>query len=343
MEMQYWMINFVDEQGRPSNETEARHEACRIIVAAEISAKCPLQPSGSWLRDLVMASGDHAGAPVFLPARTQSDNKIALLRINGKSDIYEGCELETQLRDFVRARLLLGLTAMDSELQAEACRIIGRIEEKSGSPSDDFANFLVNLINSSRTWLTDFRQRAHLPRSEDLLVCERRSKDPSTIDSTIHNYTRLDQELGEYLQTQRSIGSEPSDADLQRQARIIIYDIDDEWNQTAADDKCWLAGFHQRYPLIGSGEISSSSSSPGSQNMGPNGVTGAGPDITCMDQPPASLGAGRYFLNDANCYRRLFRGLKRFVLTTMSENNPNRHLPTDEELQHQARWIVYDE
>ncbi|KAJ1333248.1 homeobox domain-containing protein [Microdochium nivale] len=346
MEMQYWMTNFVEEQGRPSSETEARYEAYRVIVAAEVSAKCPLQPSGSWLRDLVIASGDRAGAPVFLPARTQSENKIALLRINGKSDIYEGCELETQLHDFVRARILLGLTAMDSELQAEACRIIGRIEEKSSSPSDDFANFLVNLINSSQTWLADFRQRAHLPRSEDLLVCERRSKDPSTIDSTIHNYTRLDQELGEYLQTQRSIGLEPSDADLQRQARIIIYDIDDEWNQTAADDKCWLAGFYQRYPPPASGEISSLSSSPGSHDMGHNGTTGAGPDITCMDQPSTShpsLSAGPYFLNDANCYRRLFRGLKRFVITTMSENNPSRHVPTDQELQHQARWIVYDD
>ncbi|KXJ86195.1 hypothetical protein Micbo1qcDRAFT_153415 [Microdochium bolleyi] len=337
-EMQYWIAHFAEEHGRSATEAEKHHEASRITVAAEIAAKCP--QSSSWLRDLIMTSGKNSGAPIFLPARTQSENRMAFLRINGKPDIYDGCELEKQLQDFVSARTLLGLTAMDSELQVEACRIIGRIEEKSGSPSDDFANFLVQLINSSQTWLSDFRQRAHLPRSEDLLDCDRRSKDPSTIDSTIHSYTRLDRELGEYLQNQRSIGLEPSDADLQRQARIIIYDIDDEWNQTAADDKCWLAGFHERYLPAERAKVSSSSGSPGSQNMF------VGQDITCMGQPAsprAPIGAGPYFLNDANCYRRLFRGLKRFVTATMSDHNPSRHVPTDQELQHQARWIVYDD
>jgi hypothetical protein len=52
---------------------------------------------------------------------------------------------------------------------------------------------------------------------------------------------------------------------------------------------------------------------------------------------------GPYFLNDANCYRRLAKELKRWVAGTMSVNNPNRHVPSDEELQHQARWILYDE
>jgi hypothetical protein len=50
-----------------------------------------------------------------------------------------------------------------------------------------------------------------------------------------------------------------------------------------------------------------------------------------------------FHLNDANCYRRLSRALARWVAATMSPNNPARHVPTDAEIQHQARWIFYDE
>jgi len=51
---------------------------------------------------------------------------------------------------------------------------------------------------------------------------------------------------------------------------------------------------------------------------------------------------GPLFFNDANCYRRLARELGRWVASVTSPNNPNCHVPTDEEIQHQARWILYD-
>ncbi|KAF5487348.1 Homeobox protein 4 [Colletotrichum siamense] len=35
--------------------------------------------------------------------------------------------------------------------------------------------------------------------------------------------------------------------------------------------------------------------------------------------------------------------LSRFVASTMSPNNPNSHIPTDEEIRHQARWVLYDD
>ncbi|KAM6522944.1 hypothetical protein FALCPG4_012552 [Fusarium falciforme] len=47
-------------------------------------------------------------------------------------------------------------------------------------------------------------------------------------------------------------------------------------------------------------------------------------------------------LNDGNMYRGLTRDLSRFVASVMSPLNPNQHIPTDEELQFQARWIMYD-
>ncbi len=51
---------------------------------------------------------------------------------------------------------------------------------------------------------------------------------------------------------QRALGVKPSDSALQRQARIIIYEFDDEWNQTAADNVDWLNAFKERnFPSAG--------------------------------------------------------------------------------------------
>jgi hypothetical protein len=50
-----------------------------------------------------------------------------------------------------------------------------------------------------------------------------------------------------------------------------------------------------------------------------------------------------FFLSGENSYLRLSKDLSRFVAASVSSHNPKRHVPTDEELRHQARWIVYDE
>lgn len=65
----------------------------------------------------------------------------------------------------------------------------------------------------------------------------------------------------------------------------------------------------------------------------------------CSEVTPATVAGqvGAFFLTDANCYRRLFRELTRFVSSAMSPNNPNCHVPTDAEIQHQARCIIFDE
>lgn len=50
-----------------------------------------------------------------------------------------------------------------------------------------------------------------------------------------------------------------------------------------------------------------------------------------------------YLQDDSNCYRRLTRELSRFVASAISPHNPSRHIPSDEELQYQARWIMFEE
>ncbi|KAI1109722.1 hypothetical protein F5Y14DRAFT_455744 [Nemania sp. NC0429] len=338
LELQWWIMNKTEELSISPSDPEIQKEACRIIYGAEVMLKGVGMSSSSWLCDLIMSSEEAKRQAAFQP-RSPGSSYLSSLRINGKSDIFEHCEFEKELLDYVQAKSLLGLTAMDHELQDEACRIMGRMEEKSGNPSETLANWFVRMINTSSSWLEDFRQRAHLPRSEDVGDAHKRSTDPKTIDSTIHNYSRLEAELGEYLQVQRSMGIEPTDADLQHQARIIVYEVDDEWNQTAADDKEWLGHFRQRHPPKSPASTTdplrttdASSKSPQTGNtQSPNGT------YTSL------IRSGARFLNDANCYHRLAKDLGRFVTATMSANNPNRHVPTDEELKHQARWIIYDD
>ncbi|KAI1807241.1 hypothetical protein F4811DRAFT_43070 [Daldinia bambusicola] len=369
-ELQHWAKMFASDTGRAPTDAEMQLEACTILFGAEVQTKNfqhPRWEASSWLRDLIVSSEEVSRNAAFRPLHNQADNRLTSLRINGKESIFENCELERQMQDFVKAKQLLGLTAMDHELQVEACRIIGRMEEKSSHPTEDVANWLLRLIYNSTTWLQNFRQRAHLPRSEDVGDVNLRSKDPKTIDSTIHNYSRLERELAEYLEGQRTMGVEPQDTDLQREARVIIYDSDDEWNQTAADDKEWLHRFRKRHPRDGTAMSSVSSVSPTEQRPSPpqnqlamRDSQYVGPLLnlndlpSCHSRPAAaaegagngpssSIKTGPFFLNDTNCYHRLARGLSRFVASTMSPNNPNRHVPTDEEIRYQARWLIYDD
>ncbi|KAF2024800.1 hypothetical protein EK21DRAFT_104422 [Setomelanomma holmii] len=45
--------------------------------------------------------------------------------------------------------------------------------------------------------------------------------------------------------------------------------------------------------------------------------------------------------DDFNFFRVFESDIKRWVAATMSPRNPNCHIPPDEEIQHQARWIMY--
>ncbi|KAF2967200.1 hypothetical protein GQX73_g6391 [Xylaria multiplex] len=359
LELQWWMTNKTQELGTTPSDLEIQQEACRVIYGAEVMLKGIGVSSSSWLCDLITSNEEAKRQAAFHP-RTPGSNCLSSLRINGKSDIFENCEFEKELQDYVNAKLLLGLTAMDHELQYESCRILGRMEERSSNPSEALANWFIRMINSSASWLQDFRQRAHLPRSEDVGCAHKRSTDPKTIDSTIHNYSRLEAELGEYLQLQRSLGNEPTNAGLQRKARIIVYEADDEWNQTAADDEEWLENFRERHPPKSSGPSPTSGSSSSSRRnvstttqstptdlLHTTQVSNKSPQMNNSQSPGGSstnsIKLSVNFLNDANCFRRLAKDLGRFVSATTSANNPNRHVPTDEELKHQARWIIYDD
>ncbi len=352
-ELSIFIDDWREKEGKAPSDEELQRAACALVYDTEEVSQASASSKASWLRDLLFSSERLAQEARWL--KVKGIDCWQQLTINGKGNIFELDPMELELTEFVKARRLLGLTAMDSELQTQACKIIQRMELASTYSSDEVTQFLVRLVFGSTAWLAGFRQRAHLPRSEDMADEGKRSKDPSTIDSTIHNPNRLEFELAEFLRGQRLLGVEPSDADLQKQARTIIYEYDDGWNQTAADDSLWLAGFRQRHapsPTLFSGielptapttadpwcqPLSNANKTHSSGSTSPlNSNSSRGPTTS----PHNPFG---YYLNDANCYQRLARELRKFVTSSMSPNNPNCHIPSDQELQHQARWIIYEE
>jgi len=55
--------------------------------------------------------------------------------------------------------------------------------------------------------------------------------------------------LGEYVKEQLELGIIPTNDMLQRQARWILFESDDAWNQTAADNREWLELFKKAHGL----------------------------------------------------------------------------------------------
>ncbi|CAG1994511.1 unnamed protein product [Fusarium graminearum] len=235
----YFMQNHFYQHARMPTGDEMQLEACRILFASESSTGGLV--CCSWLRDLVFSSAEISQQAQFGPMRTNAESRLSSMEISGKNNIFEGCPFETQLQEFVQAKQLLGLSIRDDELREECCMIVGRLEEVSATPSDFIANFFVRVIHSPGDWLLPFRQRTGIELI-DLSQC-------LNLNAMIQDYTRLEQELGSYLNMQRVIGLEPTDEELRHQARVIVHGTDSLLNHTAADDDYWLAAFRQRHSI----------------------------------------------------------------------------------------------
>ncbi|GME39245.1 hypothetical protein F4810DRAFT_654606 [Neofusicoccum parvum] len=255
VELEYFAVNYFNAKHCRPSDQELQYEACCVIFGSDMLSQDPATPSPSWLRDLFMSSEEITKQARIRHMKSAAKSRITHLKIHGKDNIFEACNVEAQLHEYADTSKLLDLNVGDDELQHEACSIIKCMEALSPDPSGTFVRLLTGLIYGSTHWLAPFRQRADLAPAE----CS------SVLELT-------------------------DDAEMQR---ISI--------------------------------IAPTGSTPGSGTS--NGVENAAP----------------FFLTDNNCYRRVARELSRFVASTVSARNPNSHVPTDEELQHQARWIMFDE
>ncbi|KAJ9610319.1 hypothetical protein H2200_005096 [Cladophialophora chaetospira] len=69
------------------------------------------------------------------------------------------------------------------------------------------------------------------------------STEPDQMTKDSNCWGRLEQELSKFVSQQRALGQLPSDKELQDHARMVIYEDNDPWNWTCADNQQWLDTF----------------------------------------------------------------------------------------------------
>ncbi len=352
------LLEFANKQamlGRDLTDDDLRAAASRIMANYKRTTD-PTDSISSWFRELIMCPDDtlwladlRQKAAFGMSQQTDFNSKSQqTLDIDNRKGVERYCEFERQLTDFVNTQRSLGLTPTDTELKAAGCRIVMEYDRMfSTVQSATAATWFCEQVMASDSWTDRFRKRVGLPPSTEVQQGQGNSKE---VHQTIHNYQTLEARLADFVKLQANSGVMPSDSDIQRQARLIIFEVDDPFLQTAADDAFWLAHFKCNHGLsnvnspmssITKGSRGSHSQSRSPAPSGNSGTTNSIQSSPLPQQPgkPRSL----YSLRDAKCYRRLELELSRYVSSCISKNSPNPHVPSDEDIRRQARWIIYND
>ncbi|KAF5486842.1 hypothetical protein CGCS363_v013117 [Colletotrichum siamense] len=353
LELNHFLRMFYDKTGNMPDNKEIQLEACRIIFASEISSSLEYDIGAlhaSWVRDLITSSDEITRKARFGPIRSVAESMMSVLQIKGKRSLFEHCPCETQLQSFVDARSVLGLGVItDLELQNEASKIVlGMGKECGVSPSDFVANWLINLIGSSTDWLTGFRARKRLPFPE--------SPAKSPIQQLQSTFGDQGGSFNEPLpqDTTDRIGLSTHDG---RFNNLLNEESSSFLSQLGDLDPAFTSDLETAALALGMDSHAPASLVPSPDAVpSPSGVNANAPwdgrvspgvkeDKMDLELPPAwsRVKANYAFFNDANFNRWLALELRRWVAATMSPNNPNCHIPTDQELQHQARFIVFED
>jgi hypothetical protein len=338
VELSYFVGNYQFQHRKPPDNATMVVEACRIIFASEILS-VDEEPGSypSWVRDLIMSDHNLAFQARVMPIRTPSEGRLRTLQLRGKRNLFEDCPLESQLRSFVSNLYDSGYTDItDIELRDEACHIMKRVEDSLAADSGSVFKWLLGQIHIRVTWLGDFRKRAGLidnhyagmstphdmpTLSGDLFPFELASPDPILEAShgfqSMHNQSEaafnLQRTGRSYPSTFTSLG--PSSAVSPRHLSVVNPpDTDFEFQSN-------LAGAHENSHQF--------------ENISP-----AEPESY---QRPEWLQNGNYILNDPNFHRWLGLELQRWVSIITSPQHPNPRIPSDQEIQDQARWLLYNE
>ncbi|KZL68545.1 c2h2 type zinc finger domain-containing protein [Colletotrichum incanum] len=335
LELEYFVRNFFEANETLPSDDDLVYEGCSIIFGSQFFSPDLEITASSWLRDLFMSSTEIAAKARLRPMNQLAKLRMSQLKIKGKADIFEDCELESQLCRYLGEQMSLGLAFPDADLQQEACATLYRIESSSTNPSRRFAGFLVRLIWGSTDWIVPLRQRAEQFIGDS---CFGFGLNQTTLEALAND------QLNEFYGGLAELGQLNVESD-----KLLAY--------TGGGEKTNI-------------EVRMASSLPPATYSKPAGpetpngyfvddISTAPQDFYSRLQTSKTLFAGSgfslrwseqprgkgmpFFLNDPNRYARLARELSRFVASTMSPNNPNKHVPTDEEIRYQARWMLYDD
>ncbi|OBR07122.1 C2H2 type zinc finger domain-containing protein [Colletotrichum higginsianum IMI 349063] len=353
LELEYFVRNFFEAHEALPSDDDLVYEGCTIIFGSQLFSPDLDPAASSWLRDLFMDATEIAARARLRPMNQLAKLRMSQLRIKGKADIFEDCELESQLCRHLREHTSLGLAVSDAELQQEACATLYRVEASSTNPSRRFAGFLVRLISESTGWIESLRQRAEQFVGDPYL-------DFGPVQATLESLADDPMNglfgggLGGLGQMTLGSGSQPvpsgtgdrmatgggggggGDA-LASFLEPVMYSQPPGAGPGLMPDDLFKDG----------ASASASASVMGAQDFYSRLQTsktlfaGSGFSLGWTEQPSAK--GIPFFLNDPNRYGRLAGELSRFVASSMSPNNPNKHVPTDDEIRYQARWIFYDD
>ncbi|KZL84393.1 homeobox and c2h2 transcription factor [Colletotrichum incanum] len=266
-------------------------------------------------------------------------------------------------------------TPTNAELLYESCCVIFGCDSVSFSkrPATSTQSWLRDLLMSSESIVQQARIRPMKDNSKSRFTY-------LSINgkANIFEACGLEEQLLSYVDISKMIETQISDDELQKEACNIVDRMEASSPNPSvtfanilkslikASDH-WLRAFRQRAnlppsrlssaPQFGTNSqelLKSDTAIPTIDAKGPSGST---PDLTqpTSSQDATAFGPGSgtkvgnavapstFFVNEDNCYRKLVRELTRFVTITTSPRNPNRRIPTDAELQHQARWISFED
>lgn len=335
LELAYFMQKYFDNNGNMPTIETMQLEACRIILASKTGTEREEKSQASWLEDLILSNQDLLQKARLGSIRSPRESRLSSMKINGKKDMFEGCAFESQLQDFVRARTS-ETPITDHELQQEACRVVVNIERISLTPSDFIATWLARLIHSSTNWLSHFRQRMNIPQISGV---------DTKLSSAFHDYAQLDLTRDTQARSSPDLDMEmgslsPPTLGMPCKAR----------SQTEAD--FWLSAFHsfpeptKHAPVQTTAAILPNPTASDGKASGVNNsevMQRSSDQQSLLDARSIMMKTNGFFLGGPNFYRWIAEELHRWAIATMSPHNPAQHVPTDEEIQHYARWIAYNE
>ncbi|KAF5227615.1 hypothetical protein FAUST_11662 [Fusarium austroamericanum] len=325
IEMAYFIQNHNYKTGSLPSHRALQLEACRIVFGSEMmfpETDPDSHGGSSWLRDLVLSSDEIVQQARFAPIRSRAESRLSALRIKGKNALFEECLLESRLQAFVRTQREKGIYAIsDEDLQREAGRVILQMESELQTKPEYVANWLIGFLNHSTHWIGVFRQRVGLVSVND----SHNVIEPSNVS-----------QWQDSAQWQLGRSTWPNGNDWLLVGHGDAAGTDTPWgtelenstNHTSTDTS--LQDFKWLW----------------SDDQSPPAIPQSNPSPEAESQPtlrPTWLGPGIYVLNDPNHIPWLAREMKRWVKAAMSPNNPISHIPSDEELRHQARCLLYND
>ncbi|KIL94405.1 hypothetical protein FAVG1_02968 [Fusarium avenaceum] len=327
MELAYFISNHHDTVGVLPSHTSLQLEACRIVFASEVAFPISSPDShrgSSWFRDLLLSNEDIAQQARFGPIRSKAESRLSLPEIKGKTSLFEDCPLESRLQTFCRRSKVVEVS--NADIQNEARRIIMQMESELQTEPEYVANWLIGFLYDSKSWIDNFRRRSdlklgdngwELPSSHQLYPGDTMGQSDTT--PWITEMALLDENVWDFGEL-----SAPSNANMP----FSDLSFDTSNNQIIIDDASprdftWLwSGEHSAPVML---------------------QTNKSPAAEGSALRPSWLGPGIYVLNDPNHILWFAREMKRWVKAAMSPNNPICHVPSDEELRHQARCLLYND